>query len=301
VTGAAGFIGSHVAAYLEDQGHEVIRSDISIPSSSTSVWKRADLTSLNDTERAVEGVDSVCHIGGIGDVYLAADSPQLAIHVNGCGTSNILSASSRNRVRRFVYASSWEVYGDPIYQPADEQHPCRPHHPYAISKLVGDLLTQGRVNGANLQTTALRLGTAYGSRMRKNAVISSFVRLAIRGEPLVIRGSGEQFRQFTHVSDIAKAFGLALGADTLRPVYNIASSERITIRDLAKQVASRIASTVMSTASRPGDAPSLYVDSRLAERELRWRTDVPFINGLNAYIDNVQDEYPEAASPEASR
>src|SRR5207249_11324604 len=104
-------------------------------------------------------------------------------------------------------------------------HHSHPHRPRSTSKLVGDLLTQEARANQKFQTPVLRLGTAYGSRMRQNAVIPSFVRTAIKGGPLTIRGDGEQFRQFTHVSDIAKAFELALAKGNPGPAYNIVASE----------------------------------------------------------------------------
>jgi len=129
--------------------------------------------------------------------------------------------------------------------------------------------------------------------MRQNAVIPSFVRTAIKGGPLTIRGDGEQFRQFTHVSDIAKAFELALAKGNPGPAYNIVASERTSIRSLAERVVSRIPVSVVKSAARPGDAPSLYVDSQLAHRELGWKAEIPLTKGLDELIDSIHGERPD--------
>jgi len=285
VTGAAGFIGSHVVHHLEEHGFEVVQSDVVPPGPAYAEWKRADLTRFEDMLELTHGVDAVCHIGGIGDVYLAASNPQLAMAVNGGGTLNLLEATRKNGVSRFVYASTWEVYGSPRYEPIDETHPCLPRHPYSISKFAGELLVQGYGADGPLRTVALRLGTAYGPRMRTNAVIPAFILKAMRHEPIEIHGTGEQFRQFTHASDIAEAFRLALTVEEPEPVYNIVSPERTTIKSLAEMITARIPARVVHSEPRPGDVPPAFVDATLARTRLGWAPKVEFRKGLEDLID----------------
>src|SRR5207248_1589939 len=123
-------------------------------------------------------------------------------------------------------------------EPVDERHPCAPTHPYSISKLAGDLATQSINSKLSLSGVVLRLGTAYGPRMRTTAVIPSFIGRAARGEPIAIHGKGDQFRQFTHASDIARAFYLATVASRPGRVYNVVSPEKVTVLQLAQAVAS---------------------------------------------------------------
>lgn len=284
VTGAAGFIGSHVAAYLEDRGFDVVRSDSRVPKHSEPAWRRADLRRTQELLRLTRRVDAVIHIGGIGDVYLAGREPQLALSVNGTGTLNILEAAKRNHVARFVYASTWEVYGPSVYQPVDERHPCFPEHPYSISKFAGDLLVQCYGQHNALRTVVLRLGTAYGQGMRETAVIPAFLMKAIRRERIEVQGSGKQFRQFTHVSDIANAFYLALEQEDPEPVYNIVSPERTTIRSLAETIADCLPVEIAYRESRLGDPPSVEISSRLAADRLGWTPKVAFGEGLRKFM-----------------
>ena len=286
VTGAAGFIGSHIANLLEKHGYEVARSDLYIPDSPFDGWRRADLTDPRDMIEATYGIDAVCHVGGIADVYVATARPQLAMEVNAIGTLNLLEACSTNGVKRLVYASTWEVYGTPRYEPIDEDHPCLPQHPYNISKFTGELSVRNYGNRGTPATVALRLGTAYGHRMRSDAVIPMFVTKAMRGEAIEIHGTGEQFRQFTHVSDIAEAFRLALETHDPTPVFNIVSPERTTISSLAGLIAARIPLTIVYRSARPGDVSSAQIEAGLARDRLGWKPRIQFEDGLNGLIDN---------------
>jgi UDP-glucose 4-epimerase len=221
----------------------------------------------------------VCHIGAIGDVYLAAEQPGLAAAVNVTGSSNVATAALRNDAR-VVYASTWEVYGEPQYEPVDEKHPVKPDHPYNITKLAGEqmLLASHRLQG--LSAIALRLGTAYGLGMRTNSVFEIFIRKALAGEPITIQGDGSQGRQFTHASDIARAFALATRSDAEGLAVNIVSPDMISIRQLAEQVVKRFPTEVTFGDPRPGDVPPSYVSAAKAEDILGWKAEVAFEDGM---------------------
>jgi nucleoside-diphosphate-sugar epimerase len=232
VTGGAGFLGRHVARVVQQAGHHVTVFDLAASNAGTDSIC-GDLTNPADCLRATREADAICHLGGIGDVYLAMEDPALAAKVNVYGTANLLEAARQNGVAKLVYASTWEVYGHPHYQPIDECHPCAPDHPYNVTKFAGELLTLSYDRLKGLPTLALRLGTAYGEGMRPNSVFSLFIARARQGQPIVIQGDGSQFRQFTHASDIGRGFTLGLESDVHGVALNIVSPERTSIRDLA--------------------------------------------------------------------
>jgi UDP-glucose 4-epimerase len=186
-----------------------------------------------------------------------------------------------------VYASTWEVYGEPAYQPIDEQHPCSPEHPYSITKLAGErlALSYGQFH-PELSVTALRLGTAYGTRMRANSVFGTFIGRALRGEPIIVQGSGSQGRQFTHATDIAAAFDLAIARQSGGAVYNVVSDEMTTIRALAEIVADAIPTSLTFGPGRPGDPPPAVVSNGRARAELGWRPAVAFADGIEQLIED---------------
>jgi UDP-glucose 4-epimerase len=186
---------------------------------------------------------------------------------------------------RVVYASTWEVYGQPEYQPIDETHPTRPDHPYNITKLAGEslLLAACRLNG--ISAMALRLGTAYGPGLRANSVFRVFIDRARDGMPITIQGDGSQARQFTHASDIARAFVLAANSTRSGIPLNIVDPRLTTIRELAELVSQNIPTELTFGEARPGDVPSSYVSADAAKKMLGWTPEVLFEDGLMDLIN----------------
>jgi UDP-glucose 4-epimerase len=219
-------------------------------------------------------------------VYLAAEKPELAAEVNVTGTANVCAAALAAGAARLVYASTWEVYGEPEYQPIDERHACRPDHPYNITKLAGERLAiaYGHLR-EGLHVSALRLGTAFGTRMRPNSVFSIFIRKALAGEPITIQGTGEQGRQFTHARDIGRAFELALRGARNGSVYNTVADEMISIRRLAELVTKELPTKLAFAPARKADVPSALVSSTAIKRDFGWEPEVRFANGLTELID----------------
>lgn len=283
VTGGTGFLGSHVADHLSTSGHDITVFDQRPSSLHRSVT--GDLLNVESVSAAFTGVDAVCHLAAVGDVYLAAERPALAASVNVAGTANVCEAALRQRVGRVVIASTWEVYGHPRYQPMDEEHPCEPDHPYNITKLGGEQLARSYARLKGLPVIALRLGTAYGTRMRPNSVFSIFIRKALAGEPITIQGSGLQGRQFTHALDVARAFEAALTNGENAAAYNIVADRMITIRELAEAVTRAVPTQLTYGAPRPGDIPSATVTSARARAALGWTPSVRFEDALLELIE----------------
>jgi len=278
VTGAAGFLGSHVADVLASLGHEVTVIDLKPSTRHRSVT--ADITDGDGLARAFSGAEGICHLAAIGDVYAAERDAASAARVNVEGTAVASRAAAQAGAHAFVYASTWEVYGTPRYQPLDEQHPCDPVNPYAITKLAGErlALTAGHMHG--VRACSLRLGTAYGTRMRSNSVFSIFIDKARRGEPITLQGTGEQTRQFTHASDIGRAFAAALDRGQATAVYNVVSTEITTIKRLAALVIERYPTALEYAPARALEVPSALVSSQRAKDELGWSAECSFADGM---------------------
>jgi len=282
VTGAAGFLAPNVANVLRDVGHTCRVTDLRhVDNADTEI---ADLTRMEDALRVTRGVDVVCHLGGVGDVYRAFEHPDEAARANVVATATLLEACLRNGIQKVLYASTWEVYGEPEYQPLDESHPCRPDHPYNITKLAGEQLATSYSKLKGLNTVCFRMGTAYGRGMRPNSVFSIFIDKALRAEPITVQGSGNQMRQFTHAKDIGRAFALAAESNIHGEVFNIVSPEEVTIRQLAEMVTQALPTNLEFAEARPGDIASARVSSIKAERILGWRPQVSFRDGLNDLI-----------------
>ena len=291
VTGGAGFLGSHVADVLAEAGHDITVVDLAPSAAHRHVI--ADLRDRDALASAFRGAAFVCHLAAVGDVYLAAEKPWLAADANVTGSANVCEAALAAGVPKIVCASTWEVYGTPRYQPIDERHPCAPDHPYNITKLAGErlALAYGHLR-EGLSVAALRLGTAYGPRMRPNSVFSLFIGRAIRGEPITIQGTGEQGRQFTHARDIGSAFALAITHAANGSVYNTVSDDYVTIKQLAAYVTARIPTPVIHTEARQADVPPARVSNDRIKRDLGWSPKVAFEDGLAELIGAARRESP---------
>ncbi|HEY7704573.1 MAG TPA: NAD-dependent epimerase/dehydratase family protein [Acidimicrobiia bacterium] len=284
VTGAAGFLGRHVARAFRDQGWETKGFDQSAFAEAGIEPLTGDFTQPGSLDLAMKGVDVIAHVGAIGDVYLAGEEPGLAARVNVMGTANVIEAALRHDAR-LLYTSTWEVYGEPEREPITEDHPTMPDHPYSITKLAGESLVLAATRLQQLSSMALRLGTAYGSGMRPNSVFRIFIDKARRGEPITIQGDGAQGRQFTHASDIARAFCLAAASPVSGIPVNVVAPDTISIKELAEMVIERYPTDLHFGSSRPGDVPPALVSAERATEILGWQAVMPFVKGLEELFD----------------
>lgn len=283
ITGAGGFIAPHVGDTASAAGHQVVMTDIR-DASTNYEFRKADLLSVDELISISSDVDAICHLGGVGDVYLAAENPPLAAQANVVGTANVLEAARHHKLKKVVFASTWEVYGPPEYEPIDERHPCSPDHPYNITKLAAEQIAMSYDELHGVPVVALRLGTAYGPGMRPNSVFSIFINKARGGEPITVAGTGGQMRQFTHVTDIARAFVLAVESDIHGQVINVVAKEPVTILRLAELIATELPTSIEFMDARSGDVPSALVSSEKALHELSWSPEVAFPDGLRDLI-----------------
>jgi UDP-glucose 4-epimerase len=287
ITGAAGFLGRHVARRFLEDGFEVTAFDRQVVWSPDIQSVVGDLRDADAVAAAAMGHETICHVGAIGDVYLAAEQPALASEVNVTGSANVAAAAQQVEAR-VVYASTWEVYGEPRYQPIDEDHPHEPDHPYNITKLAGEQVLLAADRLRDVPVVALRLGTAYGSGLRPNSVFRIFIDKARAGEPITIQGDGSQGRQFTHAADIASAFSVAARSDVRGVALNTVAPDMVSIRELAETVVARYPTEITFGEPRPGDVPPAIVSSARIAETLGWRAETPFEQGLGELMDDLE-------------
>jgi UDP-glucose 4-epimerase len=288
VTGAAGFLGRHVARRFRDVGWSVTGFDLAPFEEPGVASFQGSLMDAGSVDQAVRAAEVVAHVGGIGDIYLAGEQPVLAAEVNVVGTANVVEAAARHNAR-VVYTSTWEVYGEPRSLPIDEDHPTMPDHPYSITKLAGESLVLAAAHLRGTSAMALRLGTAYGSGLRLNSVFRIFIDRALRGEPITIQGDGSQGRQFTHATDIARAFELAATSSATGIALNVVAPETISIKELAERVVEKLPTELTFGPPRLGDVSPALVSGERAATTLGWRAVVPFEQGLDELIADVVD------------
>lgn len=249
VTGGAGFIGSHVARALLDQGHRVRVLD------NLSTGSRSNLEGLNKLEflegdireekvcnHACRGVDYVIHLAAMVSVPLSMEDPPATHHVNVTGTLNIFKAALGAQVKRVVYTSSSAVYGSSDSRGLSEEDAGGFLSPYALSKYVGELYAELFQSCFGLSCVGLRYFNVFGPRQDPAsayaAVIPKFISALVAGEAPIIHGDGGQTRDFVFIEDVVRANLLAAAAPLDRhQVFNIATGRATTITLLAELLA----------------------------------------------------------------
>lgn len=304
VTGGSGFIGSHVVDRLLAAGIEPRIFDL-LP----SPHHEADevdtvLGDLLDTEglrRAMEGCDAVIHLAAAADVAIVAEQPCEAERTNAHGTLSVLETARSTDVGRVIYGSTIWVYGELGEGVFDEAAPLvLPRHIYTASKLAGEMYCASYAELYDMPFTILRFGIPYGPRARPSAVIPIFVRKALAGEPLTIAGDGMQTRRFVYVADLAEGVVRALEPCAVNRVYNLASDETVTIRELAEAVQEHIGEVkIVYVPGRSGDFGGAEISSRRAEQELGWRASTPLREGIGRYLAWLKETGPVAGQKSA--
>jgi UDP-glucose 4-epimerase len=301
VTGGSGFIGSHVVDKLRARGHEPVIYDLR-----PSPWHEpgtvdtvlGSITDREALERALHSCDAVAHLAAVADVNDVHASPEDAERVNARGTVAVLEACRRAEVKRIVYASTIWVYSDCDADTVDEDTLLpAPSHLYTSTKLAGELYCKAYQELYGIDYTIMRFGIPYGPRAREAAVIPAFVNKAFKGEPLTLAGDGLQSRRFVYVEDLADGVALGLGEVATNRVYNLASDESVTIKQIAETVQELMGNVEIAyTPARPGDFGGKVVSSERAERELGWTAATPFHEGVRRYIAWRREQAARAAN-----
>ncbi|HEY6399034.1 MAG TPA: NAD-dependent epimerase/dehydratase family protein [Solirubrobacteraceae bacterium] len=304
MTGGSGFIGSHVVDKLRARGHEPVIYDLR-----PSPWhapgsvetKLGSITDREALERALHSCDAVAHLAAVADVNDVHAEPEDAERVNARGTVAVLEAARRAEVKRLVYASTIWVYSDCEQDEVDEDTLLpAPSHLYTSTKLAGELYCKAYQELYGIDYTILRFGIPYGPRAREAAVIPAFVGKALRGEALTLAGDGGQSRRFVYVEDLAEGVALGLEDQAANRVYNLASDENVTIKQIAETVKDLIGDVeIIHTPARPGDFGGKVVCSERARRELGWSAATPFREGVRRYVEWRQEQAASAAEREA--
>ncbi len=305
VTGGSGFIGSHVVDKLRARGHEPVIYDLRPSPWHTDGDQPVDtvLGSITDREaleRALHSCDAVAHLAAVADVNDVHAEPEDAERVNARGTVAVLEAARRAGVKRIVYASTIWVYSDCEPEEVDEDTLLPPpSHLYTSTKLAGELYCKAYQELYGIDYTILRFGIPYGPRAREAAVIPAFVNKALAGDPLTLAGDGSQSRKFVYVEDLADGVAGGLDDVAVNRVYNLASDETVTIKQIAETIKELMGDVeIVHTPARPGDFGGKIVSSDRAERELGWTAATPFSEGVRRYIEWRHEQASQATEEE---
>ena len=299
VTGAAGFVGSHLADRLLAMGHEVVGVDSFTDSYARHLKDRnlsdarkherfqfidGDLLDI-DLDALLTGADHVFHLAGQPGVRPSWGS-QFAVYVrnNIAVTQRLLEAAKRAQLRAFVFASSSSIYGDAKRLPVTEEALPQPVSPYGVTKLAAEQLCSLYHRVYRVPTVSLRYFTAFGPRQRPEMAIQRFLSASMNGERVTIFGDGTQTRDFTFVDDIVEANVRALEAPANERIFNVCGGSRVSVNDLI-QLVGEITGKPLTVQYEPpakGDALHTLGDNSLAQQHLGFSPKTSLESGVAA-------------------
>jgi len=289
VTGAAGFIGSHLAEALQAQGHEVVGvdcfTDYYDPALKEENAAGLDVLRLDLAEEdlRLDGVDGVFHLAGQPGVRSFGDVFDEYVRRNLVATRRVFEAAARAGVR-VVFASSSSVYGNAESYPTPEDTVPEPISPYGITKAGCEQLARAYARAFGLDVVVLRYFTFYGPRQRPDMAFARVVDALAQGSAFELYGDGLQSRGFTYVADGVEATIAAIDRAPAGAVYNVGGGAEATMRE-AIAALERISGHTLELVERPaakGDVRRTAPDTSRIERELGWRATTELEDGLRA-------------------
>ena len=318
VTGAAGFIGSHIMEHLLINGQNVVALDNFSTGKEINIEQvmniaggdaeskfrliNGDIRDISTCREACSGADFVLHHAALASVPLSLERPIEVHNVNVTGFLNVLTASKESNVKRFVYASSSAVYGDDTHQPKTESRVGTPLSPYAAAKSINEIYAATFDHIYNIECIGLRYFNVFGSRQDPNgayaAVIPRWFKALMKKEPAIIYGDGENTRDFCYVKDVVKANICAAMTNNKRAfgnVFNIGVGKQTSLNELFETIKSIAAAKSdirpQYVAFREGDIRHSVANINSAASVLGFKPDYSLLQGLEEaaqwYAENL--------------
>jgi NAD dependent epimerase/dehydratase len=307
VTGADGFIGSHLTEALVRNGYEV-RAFVYYNSFNSWGWLdhcaddvkgkfeifAGDIRDPHGVKKAMTGCDAVIHLAALIAIPFSYHSPDSYVDTNIKGTLNVLQAARELNVSRVIHTSTSEVYGTAQYVPIDEKHPLQGQSPYSASKIGADQLAFSFYSSFNLPVVTLRPFNTYGPRQSARAVIPTIITQIANGNNQIKLGSVTPTRDFNFISDTVKGFISALSSKSgVGEVINLGSNFEISIQDIASLIGEIMNQEIKVIDSderiRPenSEVNRLWADNSKAKELLSWKPEYASLNGLKRGLEET--------------
>ena len=317
VTGAGGFIGSHLCEALFEKGYEV-KAFVRYNAQNFWGWLEhsrfkneievitGDIRDFDSVQRAIKNTEIVFHLAALISIPYSYLNQQSFVDVNVKGTLNILQASLSSKVYRIIHTSTSEVYGTAQYVPISEHHPINPQSPYAATKAGADYLALSFCRSFNLPVVVLRPFNTFGPRQSARAIIPTIISQILSGKKHVNLGSVHPTRDLTYVKDIVEGFISSVdrgSEEAIGQIVNLGSNFEISVKDLANLITRLMGITVEIESDNERKRPNkseverLWADNKKAKELLNWSPKCSLEEGLRETIswfgENIQFYKPE--------
>lgn len=298
ITGAAGFIGSHLSEYLTKK--KEIKKLVLIDDLSDGKLKnlknilnekKVEFKKINICDKKIykylKKIDVVIHLAALSDVVPSIENPFNYMNTNVMGTLNILEGMRRNKVKKIIYAASSSCYGIPKAFPTKENSNISPQYPYAFSKYLGEETIKHWSKVYNIDYVSLRLFNVYGTRSRTTgaygAALGIFLKQKLSKKPFTVVGNGQQKRDFIYVTDVANAFYLSINKNIKNEVFNIGSSNPQSVNRMVKLLGGK----KIFIPKRPGEPDLTHANILKVKKVLKWKQKISFNEGISIVLKNI--------------
>lgn len=296
VTGGAGFIGSHLVDLLLDSGWTVSVLDnfstgnpqnLSHIPVEDFILVEGSVTDKEAVDEAMRGADVVFHLAALADIVPSINDPMSYFDANVSGTALVMDVAKRNGVRKVVYAASSSCYGLPTEYPTTENAVIAPQYPYALTKWLGEEIVRHWGDVYKIPWVSLRLFNVFGPRSRTSgtygAVLGVFLAQKLAGKAFTVVGDGNQSRDFTYVSDVARAFHHAAASSVQGQVFNVGSGGTYSVNHLVNL----LGGDKTHIPERPGEPRVTFADIGKISTLLGWAPQVSFEDGVEKVLSQI--------------
>ena len=296
VTGGAGFIGSNLVEKLVQLGHDVIALDnlsTGRLSNLDKVKNKIEILNTDITKELLDdhfkNVEQVFHLAGIADIVPSIINPKNYFDANLRGTLNVLEASRKAQVKKFIYAASASCYGIPNEYPTNEKSKIDTQYPYALTKFMGEQIVIHWAKVYKMPNVSLRFFNVYGPRSRTTgaygAMFGVFLAQKLASKPLTIVGDGNQTRDFIHVYDLVDAIILAAQKTKNCEIYNLAGGKEVSVNYIADIISDK----KVYIPKRPGEPDRSLADISKIKSELNWEPKISIDAGIKMLMQNINE------------
>ena len=295
ITGGAGFIGSHLVETLLKKRKNIVVLDNLSTGRIENLKKfkkkikfiKCDISKRGKWVNEFKGKCYIFHLAALADIVPSIQNPTKYFDSNVTGTLNVLEASRKANIIKFIYSASSSCYGIPKNYPTKEKEKNNPTFPYALTKKMGEDLVIHWAKVFKLPAISLRLFNVYGTRSRTSgtygAMFGVFLAQKLSGKPYTIVGSGKQTRDFTYVSDVVRAMLKASKSRLKNEIFNIGSGETVSVIKIVNLLGGK----KIYIKKRPGEPDCTFADIKLINKKLKWKPKIKIEKGINLLLKDI--------------